>query len=341
MSAVFPTRQARAGDQPLAVFDEADRNLFRASFGRTAFMMQHRLAQDPLFSLPRLAVAATRLIESGHGNRFNVRAGSHSAETPYLQSSRRPQALSAFYDIESSDSFIKLTNISEVDEEYAAVCRAVVADTEAMLGHAILGGVTLVNMTVFIASPNVVTPYHIDHDANFLCQIAGEKDVFLFDANDRELLSMDEIEKYYFGDMNAARYREQLQPRGECFHVAPGLGVHHPQLWPHWVRNGPDVSISVSIHICTRDLDRRAHVIQVNRILKKARLHPRPPDESMLLDSIKASGLHLIGASHPASTADVVYSGLNRLTAGVKKMRSIKAATTQWVTRLGGHGPRH
>jgi hypothetical protein len=340
MSAVFPTRQARAGDQPLAVFDEADRNLFRASFGRTAFMMQHRLAQDPLFSLPRLAAAAARLIESGRGSRFTVRAGSHSVNTPYTHGSARPQSLSAFYDIETSDSFIKLGNISEVDKAYAAVSRAVVADTEAMLGHAILGGVTLVNMTVFIASPNVVTPYHIDHDANFLCQIAGEKDVYLFDANDRELLTLDEIEQFYFGNTDAARYREQFQPRGRCFHVAPGLGVHQPQLWPHWVRNGPNVSISVSIHICTRDLDRRAHVIQVNRILKKARLHPRPPDESMLLDSIKASGLHLIGTSHPASTAEVVYSGLDRLSSGVKKMRSVKTATREWVSRLG-HGPRH
>ncbi|HEY5781156.1 MAG TPA: cupin-like domain-containing protein [Lysobacter sp.] len=340
MSAAFPTRQARAGDQPLAVFDEADRNLFRASFGRTAFMMQHRLAQDPLFSLPRLAAAAARLIESGRGSRFTVRAGSHSVNTPYTHGSARPQSLSAFYDIETSDSFIKLGNISEVDEAYAAVSRAVVADTEAMLGHAILGGVTLVNMTVFIASPNVVTPYHIDHDANFLCQIAGEKDVYLFDANDRELLPLDEIEQFYFGNTDAARYREQFQPRGRCFHVAPGLGVHQPQLWPHWVRNGPNVSISVSIHICTRDLDRRAHVIQVNRILKKARLHPRPPDESMLLDSIKASGLHLIGTSHPESTAEVVYSGLDRLSSGVKKMRSVKTATREWVSRLG-HGPRH
>jgi hypothetical protein len=261
-------------------------------------------------------------------------------ETPYSQVRTRPQTLSAFYDIEGSDSFIKLTNINEVDEEYAAVCRGVVADTEAMVGHAILGGVTLVNMTVFIASPNVVTPYHIDHDANFLCQIAGEKDVYLFDANDRELLTFDEIEQFYFGNRDAARYREQFQPRGRCFHVTPGLGVHHPQLWPHWVRNGPNVSISVSIHICTRDLDRRAHVIQVNRILKKARLHPRPPDESILLDSIKASGLHLMGTSHPASTADVVYSGLDRLSAGVRKMRSVKTATKEWVTRLG-HGPRH
>ena len=340
MSTVFPTRQARASDQPLAVFDEADRNLFRTSFGRTALMMQHRLAQEPLFSLPRLAVAAARMVESGRGSRFTVRPGSHSVSTPYMHGSARPQSLSAFYDIETSDSFIKLGNISEVDEAYAAVSRAVVADTEAMLGHAILGGVTLVNMTVFIASPNVVTPYHIDHDANFLCQIAGEKDVYLFDANDRELLTLDEIEQFYFGNMDAARYREQLQPRGKCFHVAPGLGVHHPQLWPHWVKNGPNVSISVSIHICTRDLDRRAHVIQMNRILKKARLHPRPPDESMLLDSIKASGLHLMGTSHPASTADVVYSGLDRLSAGFKKMRSVKTATREWVTRLG-HGPRH
>jgi hypothetical protein len=317
--------------RPLGVFYDTDRDRFCTSFGETAFSFRHRLADSPLFSLPRLALAAERMMQAGIGNRFNVRDGIYDPDKPYSNETDRPNSLSAFEELRDSALFIKLGNVSEADRDYGDLCQEVVADTEALLEHPILGGVTMVHLSMFIASPHVVTPYHIDHDANFLFQISGEKDIYLFDPHDRELLPTDEIERFYLGETNAARYREKFQPRGRCFRLVPGMGVHHPPLAPHWVRNGSDISISASIHICARDLDRRAHVYQMNRILRKARLHPRPPEQSPLLDSIKASSLELLGKSHPTSSRDLIYSGVDRLTNGLKRVRSVASKARNWA----------
>ncbi|MFG0334075.1 MAG: transcription factor, partial [Maioricimonas sp. JB049] len=45
---------------------------------------------------------------------------------------------------------------------------------------------------------------------------------------------------------------------------------------PHWVQNGPDVSVSFSITFRTPDLDRRAGVHRVNACLRRLGLTPGP-----------------------------------------------------------------
>ena len=39
---------------------------------------------------------------------------------------------------------------------------------------------------IFVTSPRRVTPYHIDRECNFLLQIRGEKNLYVFDRNDQE-----------------------------------------------------------------------------------------------------------------------------------------------------------
>jgi hypothetical protein len=183
-------------------------------------------------------------------------------------------------------------------------------------------------MTVFMASPNIVTPYHIDHEANFLCQILGNKDVFLFDPNDRELLSDQEIEKFYFGDLDGASYQAPLQNRSKAFRLRPGVAVHHPPLAPHWVRNGSDVSISVSINFCMREIDRRAHIYQVNNVLRKIGLNPSPPGQSRIGDIVKAGGMRLLSTSKPSSYRETVFSGLDRIRAPFRMVKRLMTRDT-------------
>src|SRR5713101_7055234 len=47
---------------------------------------------------------------------------------------------------------------------------------------------------IFISSPNSVTPYHLDEEHNFLCQIRGTKQVSMWDPLDRETLPEPAIE---------------------------------------------------------------------------------------------------------------------------------------------------
>lgn len=291
---------------------QADREEFRRHFGVSAFTLNHGLVDDPLFSLPRLAKLVERCPDQ-----FFFAGGLTNAEARFSEMRAKRLVAGAVEELHDSHSWIKISNIGRADPDYLDVQRTVLEEVQELTGRSILSDVTWANLTVFLASPNIVTPYHIDHDMNFLFQIAGEKDVCLFDPTDRELVPHAEIERFYFGDVAGLRYREELQPRGRIFRLTPGVAVHHPPLAAHWVKNGPQVSVSVAIAFCTRDLDRRARIYQVNYCLRKIGLEPLPPGQSAVRDSLKAGVMGLLGmrVRKPKSYYDVVYSGPNRLKA--------------------------
>lgn len=288
---------------------------FQRCFGVAAFALRHRLAENRLFSMAALEDAAASWMKLKRPDRFAVVGGQTRTDAKFSEMTERERISGAIEALAHSDSYIKISNINAVNSEYDDLMREALQDAQDLLGQPLLTRVTWAQMTVFMASPNIVTPYHIDHEANFLCQISGEKDVWLFDPNDREVLTDAEIEKFYLGDLNGASYREKLQHRGKLFRLVPGVAVHHPPLAPHWVKNGPNVSVSVSINFCMRELDRRARIYQVNCMMRRIGLKPSPPGRSLLGDALKAGSMSLISTSKPKSYRETVFSGLDRLRA--------------------------
>jgi Cupin-like domain len=294
---------------------QSNRAEFQRCFGSAAFALRHRLAGNPLFSLVALEDAAASWMKLNRHDRFVVVGGQTRADAKFSEMAEQDRIAGAITALPNSGSYIKISNINAVNPAYDNLMHEALRDAQDLLGQPLLTRVTWAQMTVFMASPNIVTPYHIDHEANFLCQISGEKEVCLFDPNDREVLTDSEIEKFYLGDLNGACYRKQLQHRGTIFHLSAGDAVHHPPLSPHWVKNGPSVSISVSINFCMRELDRLAHIYQVNCIMRRIGFRPSPPGRSFLRDAIKAGGMGLISTSKPKSYHDTLFSGLDRLRA--------------------------
>ena len=94
------------------------------------------------------------------------------------------------------------------------------------------------------------------------------------------------------------------------YHLTPGVAVHHPPLAPHWVRNGDNVSVSVSIGFCTRTLDRRAKVYQFNSFMRRAGLVSARPSQSDFRDRWKAAGLEMATKSNSVSREDILFSGI-------------------------------
>jgi hypothetical protein len=132
-----------------------------------------------------------------------------------------------------------------------------------------------------------VTSYHIDRECNFLLQIRGEKDLFVFDREDREVLPEEEIERFWSVDNNAAIYKRQLQSRAITYKLAPGMGAHIPVNCPHWLRNGDNISISLSVNFQFLD-SMRANLYRANYMLRKFGLRPSAPGTSPALDRAKA-----------------------------------------------------
>jgi hypothetical protein len=292
----------------------ADAAQFRQNFNVRSFLFRHSLAGHPLFELARLAKLGERMLALGEVNKFVSRSGKDNATASRLSAMQPKERVAATIEqLHEAGAWMKLSSANSVDPEYDALLRDVLQALENLAGFPLREQITWSVLTVFMASPHIITPYHIDHESNFLFQVSGAKRVSLFDPRDRTLLSEDEIEGFYAGDFEAARFREEHQVRGVEYPLIPGTVVHHPPLAPHWVKNGDNVSISVSIGFCLRGLDRRARVYQVNHYLRRLGLQPTPPGNSPVRDGIKIAGVGIVSKFAPTNPEEILFSGVERL----------------------------
>ena len=309
---------------------EADPGQFRSNFNVRSFMFRHNMCGHPLFQLPRLAVLAEKMLQRGDMKQFVALGGkANTAGTKFTAMPQEQRLADTVRQLASSSAWLKISSADVADPEYAAFLQQCLGEIEALSGAALQREITWSALTIFLASPHVVTPYHIDHESNFLFQVSGAKQVSLFDPNDRYLLPDAQIESFYSGNFQAAQYREEFQERGTQYDLVPGAVVHNPPLGPHWVQNGNNVSVSVSIGFCMRSLDRRARIYQVNHYLRKAGLGPTPPGRSALSDRLKIAGIGLLSKSHPTTPDEILFSGLARLSAPPRMVK-------RWFSSLRG-----
>ena len=303
---------------------------FRSNFNVRSFMFRHNMCGHPLFELPRLASLAEQMLQRGDMQKFVALGGKENTVTSKFSAMPQERRVAnTVRELATSSAWLKISSANTADPAYEAFLQQCLQELEQLSGVALQHEITWSALTVFLASPHVVTPYHIDHESNFLFQLSGAKQVSLFDPNDRNLLPDAQIESFYSGDFQAAQYREEFQKRGTEYQLLPGLVVHNPPLGPHWVQNGPDVSVSVSIGFCMRSLDRRARIYQVNHYLRKAGLGPKPPGRSALSDGLKIAGIGLLSKSHPTTPDEILFSGLSRL---ATPPRIVK----RWISSLRG-----
>jgi hypothetical protein len=154
-----------------------------------------------------------------------------------------------------------------------------------------------------------------------LFQIRGTKDIWLFDPADRRILSEQEIERYYAGNVHAADFREEMQDTARSYRLTPGLGVHNPPLAPHWVRNGTDISVSLSLNFSLRRLESRARVYQANHYLRRLGIRPLPPERSALVDWLKSKSFRAMAGPAPRSLDELLKPGPRRIAARLAGVR--------------------
>jgi hypothetical protein len=69
--------------------------------------------------------------------------------------------------------------------------------------------------------------------------------------------------------------------------------LHFPVTAPHFVENGPSVSVSFSITFRTPDLERRAMLHNVNASLRQRGCTPSPIGQHPWRDRLKCTGYRL------------------------------------------------
>jgi hypothetical protein len=146
---------------------------------------------------------------------------------------------------------------------------------------------------VFVSSPNSVTPVHYDIEHSLLMQVSGQKTVsigrFQSDAVRRR-----EFDRYWDGSHGRI---ENLPPEVAAYTLTPGQAVYIPPGTPHWVHNGPDISLSVTLTYFTAATIRENRIEDFNSHLRRRHLNPREPGRSAVVDTAKvcAMGVWAVG----------------------------------------------
>jgi hypothetical protein len=276
---------------------------FREQFNRTDFALTHRLSEHPLLQLPRLLELARSMdkedlyYDAGPfqiGQRWNTRQPCDLSVEQLIER------------IENAGAWIILRNI-HLYEPFAELVERCLDECLAFVGDPWRRQIEKRVGIIFVTSPDRIATYHIDRECSLLFQIRGEKEISIFDKNDREVLPEEEIERFWTVDNNAAVYKPQYQARARVYRLRPGAAVHIPVNAPHWVKNDDNVSISLNVNFQFRD-GALANVYRANHYLRSLGLEPTPPGRSGFRDAIKASAI---------SGAQGIVRGIRRIRSGL------------------------
>jgi len=266
---IFPRSDAPHDAPP--VFPASAREAFAAAYPETPLVIRHGLQDHPLLSLDALAQLAGRIPESS--------VEYNRGDLPIGIDGKPPQTGLSIAEtirrIADANSWAVLKNI-EQDEAYRALLHDLLAELRTEV-EAKTGEMLTPQGFVFISSPNAVTPYHFDPEHNILLQLRGSKVMTQFPAGDARFAPDIMHESYHLGGPRELQWNDGFASAGKEFSIEPGEALFVPVMAPHFVRNGPTSSISLSITWRSDWSYDEAGARCFNAILRKAGLDPAPP----------------------------------------------------------------
>ncbi|MEA2755671.1 MAG: hypothetical protein QOJ54_1960 [Aliidongia sp.] len=288
-----PDQRAIAPDTLLPRSDAA----FKTLYNRATFMFEHGLKGHPLLELPELAALAERLAKKN---------AVYWSNGPVKVFDRweagtvdRLSLAETIENIQVNNSLVMLKSVVH-DPLLGPVMRKMLTGIIDLVGPALRDDLLNARATVLIASPRRVTAYHIDSDVNFLMQVAGSKRFSVHDQADKSVISDEELERYFDGDVNGAVFKDDRRQDATDHALNAGYGVHVPCTAPHWAENGNEVSIAVSFNYDLRSVERLAPVHRINGRLRRLGFRPDSPGLSGTRDGLKRAAYGLYAAvAHP------------------------------------------
>jgi mannose-6-phosphate isomerase-like protein (cupin superfamily) len=250
--------------------------------GRRVTALTHDLAGRPEFTLDVLGRVAATLDKSD--------IEQHAADIPVVHTSgqvrRLHQSLTEIVAMDASTPWwVMLAGTLNVVEPYrtlatdlAAPWRDAMAEAEAGLREQFV--------TVFVASPGSVVPFHIDYQHNVLAQVAGTKEVTIGGISEAD------IEECLTSGVRNLRVRPDVT---ETFLLHPGEGLYIPPCTPHSVVGIDGISISLSSMWVTRWGQTERMARYWNARLRRLGFRPGAPSGGRMLDRAKGSTATLYG----------------------------------------------
>jgi hypothetical protein len=244
----------------------------------------HDLASHPLLQVDALRALVRRL--PAHKVRFHAITATASTDFERAPEEHHHHLgfEEALANIETSGSWIALHNV-ESDPAYKALLdevldlanRTIEAKDPGMFNRA---------LWIFLQSPRSVTPFHMDHENNFLLQVQGRKHARLWHPKD--CLTDYALEVFHAEfHRGEVKYQEAYDERSQLFVLEPGAGAYMPSTAPHLVTNLDNVSVTVSMTYCTAATRRIETVNRANHLLRRLGRSPRPVGASPVGDFVK------------------------------------------------------
>lgn len=272
---------------------DIDAGEFRAKFAREPLRVGHSLAGHPLLSLEAIARLADELPDTA--------VERHQADLPVFMPGGAPEltgpAAETVLGIESNNCWMVLWDIERIPR-YEALLDACVDEAQRLFPADVRGGAIDRRAFLFLSAPDAVTPTHIDAEHNLLLQIRGVKDMNVgrFDDPADQQRELDRL--HDGGHRNLERMPEQFTQ----YRLHPGEGVYVYPFAPHWVKNGPAASVSLSITFRTLASSRAERLHRFNARMRRFHLSPRPAGVSRIGDEAKLALMEAIRKVRPKVT---------------------------------------
>ena len=257
---------------------QIDAQEFSTDFNRRPFFIDHNLVDHPLVSLPRL-IELSRILPEEH---VIYHSGEIQPNTR-LYGGRKTGLSSeeTIRQIEECKSWLVLRYV-ETDPEYRELINAVLDEIQ-VYTEPLDPGMLKRQAFIFITSPQGVTPWHTDPEYSFLFQIRGRKSLKIVSPPP---FSEEEVESYFATGRNPD-FKDEYYARASAYDLSEGRALHFPLTVPHWVYNGNEVAISISITFQTYASERRTIIYNTNHRLRRRGLQPTPYGKSVPKDSAK------------------------------------------------------
>jgi hypothetical protein len=255
----------------MATFTENDLARLRDYYPEKPGKLSHRLLNHPLLTLESLVELGRRLPRAS----VEYNAG----DLPY---GVEPDAVGhtglsvedTIRSIEECGSWMVLKHVDQ-DPAYKALLEEALSELAGVI-EPVSGEMLAKVGFIFVSSPNAVTPFHLDPEHNVLLQIRGSKTIMIV-PGDESVVPPEKHEAYHVGGHRNVPWSDEYEARGHRFELAPGDAVHVPLMWPHWVRNGPEPSISFSITWKSHWVFQEADARGLNHLLRKWGVQPASP----------------------------------------------------------------
>ncbi len=267
------------------IFDAEARAVFAAAYPETPHRLRHALDRHSLLELNALADLAQRLPETSvEYNRGDLPIGVDGKPggtgLTIAETIRK---------VHEANSWAVLKNVEQVPSYKALLLELLGEIRDEIEGKT--GAMLTPQAFIFISSPNAVTPYHFDPEHNILLQVTGSKIMTQFPAGDTRFADDRVHESYHTGGPRELTWDERFMEGAREFPLAQGDAVYVPVMAPHFVRNGPDSSISLSITWRSEWSYGESDARGFNHILRRRGFTPNAPGRWPARNRAKAYAL--------------------------------------------------